>query len=477
MRNTLERELKLQAEDGFELPDLGGEPLEPRVFVSTYHDTVDFRLARSGATLRYRVENGRGLWQLKLPRATGRLELETDGGPADPPAEVMRLLPALTRGHELAPVARLRTRRSGVRVRDDGSVAEVVLDSVSVLEGQRVTRVWEELEVELLEGDDSMLDRVGKSLRRAGAGATEARPKAVQALGLDVARAGTDEEPSGAVDALRAMFRLQLERMLEHDPGVRLGDDPEDLHQLRVATRRLRAFLRAARPLLVPEWAGELRDELGWLGRALGPVRDLDVLIEHLRAEAGRLDPDDRRALEGVFERLEQEREQARGELIAALESDRYLALLDRIEQAAELPHVRDEERTLPSLWRREWKRLRSAVAALGPEPSDEELHDARIRAKRARYAAELAGATLGREGERFVGRAKRLQDTLGEHQDAVVAEERVRALLRGSRATGTAFAAGRLVERQRARRAAARAGFASAWESLERAGRRTARS
>jgi CHAD domain-containing protein len=476
MRETLERELKLRADDGFELPDLGGEPLEPRVFVSTYHDTADFRLARAGATLRHRVEHGRGLWQLKLPRATGRLELEHDGGPADPPADVLRLVPALTRGHELAPVARLRTRRSGVRVHDDGAVADVVLDSVSVLEGQRVTRVWEELEVELIEGDERVLSRIGKSLRRAGAGEAEERPKVVQALGLDVARASADGEPTVPVDALRAMFRLQLERMQQHDPGVRLGDDPEDLHQLRVATRRLRAFLRAARPLLVVEWAEDLRAELGWLGRSLGPVRDFDVLIEHLRGEAEQLDADDRRALEGVFERLEREREEARAELIAALESDRYLALLNRIEQAAELPHVRDENRTLPSLWRREWKRLRGVIDALGPMPSDEELHEARIRAKRARYAAELAGRTLGQEGERFVSRAKRLQDTLGEHQDAVVAEQRVRALLRGSRATGTAFAAGRLVERQRARRAAARAGFVSDWERLERAGRQAAR-
>jgi CHAD domain-containing protein len=476
MRETVERELKLRADETFELPQLGGEPLSARVFVSTYHDTADFGLARAGATLRHRVENGRGLWQLKLPRDDARLELEVEGGPGGPPADLLRLVPALTRGHELAPVARLRTRRSGIRIRDGEAVADVVLDAVSVLDGQRVTRVWDEVEVELVEGDARLLARIGKALRRAGAGDEEQRPKVFQALGLDFPRDGADGMPAGAVEALRRMFRLQLDRILLHDPGVRIGDDPEDLHQLRVATRRLRAFLRAARPLLVREWAEELRAELGWLGAALGPVRDLDVLLEHLREEAAGLDEADRRALEGVFDQLEEGRNAARAELLAVLESDRYLALLDRIEQAAELPRTVDERRTLPSLWRREWKRLQAAVAVLDAEPEDEALHTTRIKAKRARYAAELAGPALGRAGERFVVRAKRLQDTLGEHQDAVVAEERVRALLRGSRATGTAFAAGRLVERQRARRVAARAGFAEAWERLERAGRRAER-
>ena len=67
IRETLEREVKLRADEDFTLPELGGEAIEPRLFVSTYHDTLDHRLARRGVTLRHRVENGKGLWQLKLP--------------------------------------------------------------------------------------------------------------------------------------------------------------------------------------------------------------------------------------------------------------------------------------------------------------------------------------------------------------------------------------------------------------------------
>ena len=81
MTKTLERELKFVVDDGFELPELPGAPLEPRHFVSTYLDTPGLRLAAAGITLRRRFENGRNLWQLKLPRGgddrleAGRLEV------------------------------------------------------------------------------------------------------------------------------------------------------------------------------------------------------------------------------------------------------------------------------------------------------------------------------------------------------------------------------------------------------------------
>ena len=83
-----EYELKLEAPEGFELPDLGGSPLEPRVFTSVYYDTADGSLANAGITLRRRTERGRSVWQLKLPTADARLELERPGGPVEPPGEL-----------------------------------------------------------------------------------------------------------------------------------------------------------------------------------------------------------------------------------------------------------------------------------------------------------------------------------------------------------------------------------------------------
>ena len=91
-------------------------------------------------------------------------------------------------------------------------------------------------------------------------------------------------------EALGLRLREQVTALVSHDPGTRLGSDPEDLHQLRVSTRRLRAFLRAARPLLVAGPTEELRSELGWLGGALGPSRDLDVLLDHFSGELGGLE-------------------------------------------------------------------------------------------------------------------------------------------------------------------------------------------
>ena len=116
VRETVEREVKLAPGDGFVMPELGGESLPTRAFVSTYHDTPEFRLARHEITFRHRIEDGAGLWQLKIPRGDARLEIERAGPPAVPPPELLALLPALLRGATLGPVARLRTRRQVTRV-------------------------------------------------------------------------------------------------------------------------------------------------------------------------------------------------------------------------------------------------------------------------------------------------------------------------------------------------------------------------
>ncbi|MGB8198188.1 MAG: CHAD domain-containing protein, partial [Pseudonocardiaceae bacterium] len=97
---------------------------------------------------------------------------------------------------------------------------------------------------------------------------------------------------------LRAALDTRLRALLAHDPGTRVGADPEELHQMRVAVRRIRAMLKAARPLLDQAWADDLRAELGWLGRALGPVRDADVLIERLRGRAVAFNDTSREAVE-----------------------------------------------------------------------------------------------------------------------------------------------------------------------------------
>lgn len=272
--------------------------------------------------------------------------------------------------------------------------------------------------------------------------------------------AGLEEVEVGD-DQLQAVIRSNLQELRAHEPGTRLGDDPEELHKFRVATRRMRSLLRSARPLIEdPDDAELLRSELKWLASLLGEVRDRDVLIEYL---VGELESLDGAPLGAMLELLDGERETARRELGVALDSPRYRALLEDLDPP---PALRAGE-SLRSAAGSEYERLRKAMRGLGENPTDDELHEARIGAKRARYAAEAAEV----EG-RFVKRAKDLQDVLGEHQDAVVAEEQIREVLDRVRGGGrTAFAAGRLVERQRARRGAARGGWRRAWRRLEKAG------
>jgi CHAD domain-containing protein len=433
-----------------------------RRFTSTYHDSVDLALAKHGVTLRHRVERGAGLWQLKLPRGAARSELEQRGPPARPPLELASLLVAFLRGRELVPVARLRTRRETVRV--DG--VEVVHDAVSVLDGQRVAKRFREVEVELVGGDEKQLRRVAKALRRAGAGPTEEfRPKLYRALDVDVPVPTEIARGTPPETALGLALAEQVRRLLLHDPGVRLGSDPEELHQMRVATRRLRAFLRAGRDLLDRSWSDPLRDELGWLGRALGPARDLDVLLERLASDAHEVG-DEPAAVAGLLAELEAERAAARGVVVDALSSDRYLALLDRVEHVSE-PELSRADVPLRKLWRAEWRRTRKAVDRLDDDSADDELHAGRIQVKRARYSAELAEHELGKRGRAFVEAAKELQDVLGEHQDAAVAEQRIQAWGGGADGDGIA---GRLVAREQQRKVDARAAWPAAWKALRKA-------
>jgi CHAD domain-containing protein len=282
------------------------------------------------------------------------------------------------------------------------------------------------------------------------------------------------DEPASPRECIRARFREQYEQILAHDPGSRLGREPEAVHKFRVAVRRLRALLRSLGSGVDRVWADQLRAELGWLGRALGEVRDRDVLLLRLRAQVEELDATDRTAARRLLARLEEERVDARVELEAVLGSGRYLTLLARLEEASEAPRwVGRKEQPLEQLAAKEFRRLQKAAAVLDGDPTDEQLHKARIRAKRARYAAEVAEPALGKPARRVIERAKEFQDVSGEHQDAVVAEETLRRLAEGAEPRVVAFAAGRLAELQHERRLRARREIPSAWKRLDKAGRK----
>jgi CHAD domain-containing protein len=269
---------------------------------------------------------------------------------------------------------------------------------------------------------------------------------------------------------LREMLQAQQHALLVHDPGTRLGLDAENLHQHRVAARRARAFVRATRKSLDRVWQQVLIERLRELGTATGPVRDLDVLLEHLRDELRTDDEIDRPAGNVLLAKLESERNVARGRLLEAMNSDTYRALLGQLRAP---PRLADGVQVvqLDRVARREFGRLVAAVDALGKRPNEAALHGLRILLKRVRYAAEFA-APNDKARKRFLANARALQDLLGEHQDAVVAEQRLRTTVTDE-TMAVAFLAGRLVERQRARRIRVGKRLPAAWKRLHTSGSR----
>jgi CHAD domain-containing protein len=451
----------LRANSSFVLPELDGTPLDERVFTATHYDTPHRRLERAGVALRRRMENGNSVWELDLPGEPERRLLDAAGGPAAPPPVLGKLLSGLVQAEPLQEVRTVRTRRKGVRVTDAGvETVEVLVDVKAVLDGRRVEREFTEIWLRPLDGDNRPVRALTKELRRAGA--------------EPVRRTKRDDDPTmpGAA-AVKVRVQRQHALMLAHDPGVRLGDDPEDIHQLRVATRRLRAVLRSARPFFLDESPDVLRTELAWLSDMLGLVRDLDVLIERVRDDRPELDAPAQAGAAHVVDLLVTEREAARGRLLKTMRTKRYLRLLAQVEELAGSELTGTDDVPVEKLARSEFKKLRAAASSLGPEATDGDLHKVRVRLKRARYAAELAEGLAGKPAARFVKTAKRLQDVTGELQDAAVAEESLRLLSERVARPEAAFAAGRLVERALTRRAAARSAFPKAWSKVEKSGLR----
>ena len=276
-------------------------------------------------------------------------------------------------------------------------------------------------------------------------------------------------EPGAA--RLHEMLEAQRVALLAHDPGVRLGDDPENLHKHRVAARRARASLRTTRKYLDAEWRRPLGAALRGLGEATGPVRDLDVVLEHVRDELKRLDETEEAAKAAILERLEDEREQARRGLLEALDGRDYRFLLARLRLPPRLAEG-VESVPLEVLAQKEFRRLAKLVDRVGKRPDERSIHRLRIALKRARYAAELV-APKGGGRKRFLADARIFQELLGEHQDAVVAEQRLRKATVEDVRTAAAFAAGRIAERQRARRARVQERLPAAWKRLRKSGAR----
>ena len=489
---TIEREVKLSVWRGYALPELadvidGGDvsDAQEQLLDAAYYDTPNLRLLRRGVTLRFRRGEPPGeVWTVKLPSGTpaiglARREITVPGRAGSMPVELLDLVRGWALGSPLAQVARLRTLRRLVTLSDAGGTPQAVLDDdeVSILRAGRVAARFRELEVELLEdAPDRLLRVLAERLQAAGAQPVDQVPKLVRALGppalepweLEVSPPA--QHPTTA-QIVRAGLAAAVARFVDHIAAVVLDEDPEGVHQARVGIRRLRSDLRTFAALLDAEQVRPLRDELRWLADTLGRVRDLDVLLTHLRNDASRLKPEDNRGGEEITGRLSAERTAAHTDLLEALRSERFTALLDRLARfVASLPFVSaDAERpaadVVPKLVRRPLRRLRREADRIGPTPADEELHRVRILAKRLRYATDVSAPLAGKPARRATRALAKLQDVLGDHNDACVALERLRELGRGA-TPATAWTSGVLGGMQVARAAECRAQFPSAYRA-----------
>jgi CHAD domain-containing protein len=482
---SLERELKLSAPSSFRLPDLGGlgadlavSPEDLRRTTAVYYDTRDLRLTRWACGLRHRSSDA---WTVKLPTAEEgpalvRREFHFAGPPDRPPDAALDLVLAVTRGEPLEEIARLRTVRRRVSILDASGqpIAEVTNDHVAVLDGRRVACRFREVEVEFAgRCPPGVVEEIVARLRRAGTGPGHRVAKHLRALGLEsgvVPEVSIPEVASDdpAAQVLRRAIAASVVAFVRHDPGVRVDEDIEDVHQMRVVVCRLRSHLRTFRSLLDEDWARGLQGDLRWLGSELGRVRDADVLALRFRREASELPEAERRAATGLLSRLEEGRGGDLERLLHALRSSRFLELAQRLVEAAREPRLRPEadgpaRAVVAPLVQRCWKRLARSVGNLGPEPGPAELHAVRIRAKHARYAAETTAPVFGRPVLRFARALRGVQQTLGQHQDAVVATGWLREAA-GEVERETAFVAGMLAAHEQRLGARALAAWPAAW-------------
>jgi CHAD domain-containing protein len=280
------------------------------------------------------------------------------------------------------------------------------------------------------------------------------------------------------MQAVVISLQTALSRIRSTEAEARHGD-VEGIHRLRTTTRRLRSELRAFRGLVDPDWIGPLEGEMKWLAGPLGSVRDLDVLMERFRKAAAALELSETEDLSLLFADLKARHARGSRNLRAALQGERYRDLLAGLQRAIDRPAMGVEACTpcrtaLPPLAAAAWDRLKKDARGLRPSNPDEAFHEVRKRAKRARYTAEMVAPVLSgsdaKGARRFIRGATRVQDTLGEHQDAVVACNELAGLL-ARHGGGSDFerAARRLMEGQAEAARAAREAFFDVWDKLDR--------
>lgn len=370
---TLEVEVKFSAPDkavapGFDfVPGVAGVDVEVREMSAMYVDTADLRLTRAKRTLRRRTGGPDEGWHLKTPAEAGRMEYGADlsegsveGEGADAvyrvPESLLAPVRSIVREHPLGPIARVdNVRHVSVLKNAEGTpIAEFCDDHVtaaSLLPGGAETS-WREWEIELL-GDMStdpagaqLLERLGAVLRIAGATPSDSPSKLATALGDSKDAAPVPPSPAdlpegtpgrAVVDALAA----NVAKMVEWDPKVR-RDEWDSVHQMRVATRELRSHMQTFHGILVGDRIAHMESELKLLAGVLGVARDAEVVAERFENQLERDEADviDGEMREELIADIRRDYDRAHRRVVAALDSSRYLTLLDQLDELLSDPPV-----------------------------------------------------------------------------------------------------------------------------------------
>lgn len=457
--------------------------------VDLYLDTEDQRFYRAGYSLRIRRVNRRrhgeatlkalGSGASEVPGLRDRREVAQHLDDVDVDAlqrsdgPVGERVRAVAGRKQLLRLFEVRTNRHTFSVSAGGvAPGEVALDETRIQPGDgsapaRLRRVEVEVPASAINAFVPFVEglRIACALQHAELSKYEAGLLAVDLRAPQPERFGlTPIDPDGTIGALALnVLRRHFETFLAREPGTRLGDDVEELHDMRVASRRLRAAVSLFGDVLAPSVLN-LREELRWIGGVLGAVRDLDVQVEELEEWQARVPEPDRKPLHALRSLLAEERAVARVELLAALDSRRYESFVNRFGRALRArprrgagPWSVGAREAAPDLIQGRFASFRKAARRIGADSPPDDYHRLRIRGKRLRYTLEFLGDLYPEDAKPIVKRLTVLQDILGEHHDAVVAIERLRDLAAAGDdrlAPPTAFAMGEIAERYRRRAA-----------------------
>ncbi len=470
--------------------------------VDVYVETDDWRFQKAGYALRIRSLGRRRGAEATLKAlnpasvgasgSRGRLEVSERLEGADmqtlqrADGPVGRRVRALRGTKRLLPLLEVRTRRrtfvltaagspSGMvafdetTIRPHGGGSPVRLQRVEIEVPTAATQAFEAFVLELR--DACALQPAGLSKFEVGLLSHDLGPPAAPRFGV------SEIDPEMTIGAVAlAVLRRHFSTLLAKEPGTRLGDDIEALHDMRVANRRLRAAMALFADVL-PEVALKTSEELVWVGQILGAVRDLDVQIEQLDNMLDTSEGTEHRALVILRSLLQEQREIARAAMLEMLDSRRYQTFVGRLGRTLRARHAhRSGPASLPAralapdLIESRYRAVRKAGDQIGPDSPATEYHRLRIRCKRLRYALEFLGGLYPDETRPLIKRTVVVQDVLGLHQDACIAIDRLRHLS-DSGSDGldpaTIFAMGEIAERYRASAIELRARFPAAYRQL----------